>query len=85
MSVVYGTKRKASLSLGEHGFRSSTGEAEVPTACRDLLVTPIVVTAMGVAVNGHARLAAARDLGIDEVRAVVIHHPDLRAGFREEC
>ena len=44
-----------------------------------------MVTATGVVIDGHARLAVAREIGIDEVRAVVVKHPDLRAGLREEC
>jgi len=42
-------------------------------------VSPIVVTAKGVVVNGHARLAVAREIGIDEVPAIVVRHPDIRS------
>lgn len=41
-------------------------------------VSPIVVTARGVVLNGHARLAVARQLGIDELPAIVVCHPDIR-------
>jgi ParB-like chromosome segregation protein Spo0J len=56
------------------------GKAKIPTiACRNLLADPIVVTATGVVVNGHARLAVAREIGIDEVPAIVVRHPDIRS------
>ena len=62
------------------------GKAKIPTiACRNLLAAPIVVTARGVVVNGHARLAVAREIGIDMVTAVVVKHPDIRTQMREEC
>jgi ParB-like chromosome segregation protein Spo0J len=48
-------------------------------------VSPIVVTAKGVVVDGHARLAVARELGVAEMPAVVVRHPDLRVSLREEC
>ena len=51
---------------------------KIQPASRDLDTAPIVVTARGVVVNGHARLAAAQQLGIDEVPVVVVKHPDLR-------
>jgi ParB-like chromosome segregation protein Spo0J len=31
-----------------------------------------------VVVNGHARLAVAQQLGIDELPAIVVRHPDIR-------
>jgi len=63
------------------------GQGKIPTieTCRDLRAAPIVVTARGVVLDGHVRLEAAREIGIDEVRAVVVKHPDLRANLREEC
>jgi len=62
------------------------GKAKIPTiACRNLLAAPIVVTARGVVVNGHARLAVAHAAGIDMLPAVVVKHPDLRTRLREEC
>ena len=45
----------------------------------DLAASPIVITATGVVVNGHARLAVAQQLGIDEVPAIVVKHPDIRS------
>jgi len=46
---------------------------------------PIVVTSGdAVIVDGHTRLAAAQQLGIDEVPVIVVNHPDLRSQ-REEC
>ena len=44
-----------------------------------------VVTAKGVVVNGHARLAVAQQLGVDELPAIVVKHPDIRTGQTEEC
>jgi ParB-like chromosome segregation protein Spo0J len=61
------------------------GKAEIRTTRRDLLASPVVVTARGVVVNGHSRLAVAQQLGIDEVPAIVVKHPDIRSGQREEC
>jgi len=55
------------------------GKAKIPTACRNLLAAPIVVTARGVVVSGHARLAVAQQLGIDELPAMVVKHPDIRS------
>jgi ParB-like chromosome segregation protein Spo0J len=60
-------------------------EAKIPTTGRDLLAGPIVVTAKGVVVNGHARLAVAQQLGVDELPAIVVKHPDIRTGQTEEC
>jgi len=51
----------------------------------DLVASPIVVTARCVVVNGYARLAAARQLGFDEMPAVLVRHPDMRRSLREEC
>lgn len=51
---------------------------KIPPAKRDLHIPPVVVTAAGVVVNGHARLAAAQHLEIDEVPVAVVKHPDLR-------
>ena len=61
------------------------GKAKIPPTRRDLVAAPIVVTAMGVVVNGHARLAAAQQLGVDELPAIVLEHPDIRTRQREEC
>jgi ParB-like chromosome segregation protein Spo0J len=64
------------------------GKAKIPirpTKCRDLVASPIVVTARGVVVNGHTRLAVARQLGVAEMPAIVVAHPDLRTRLREEC
>ena len=58
------------------------GKAKIPirkTTRRDPLAAPIVVTARGVVVNGHARLAVAQQLGIDELPAIVVRHPDIRS------
>ena len=55
------------------------GKAKIPITRRDLLASPIVITATGVVVNGHARLAVAQQLGIDEVPAIVVKHPDIRS------
>ena len=55
------------------------GKAKIPTTRRDLLAAPIVVTARGMVVNGHARLAVAQQLGIDELPAIVVKHPDIRS------
>ena len=60
-------------------------KANIPTTRRDLLAGPIVVTARGVVVNGHARLAAARECGVDELPDIVVRHPDIRTRQREEC
>jgi ParB-like chromosome segregation protein Spo0J len=60
-------------------------KAKIPTTRRDLLAGPIVVTARGLVVNGHARLAVAQQLGEDEVPAIVVKHPDIRTRQREEC
>jgi ParB-like chromosome segregation protein Spo0J len=47
---------------------------------------PIVITnSDAVVVDGHARLAAAQHLGVDEIPAVIVNHPDLRARQKEEC
>jgi len=47
---------------------------------------PIVVTSGdAVVVDGHARLAAAQQFGVDEVPAVVVNHPDLRTRQRKDC
>ena len=54
-------------------------KAKIPTTRRDLLASPIVITATGMVVNGHARLAVAQQLGIDEVPAIVVKHPDIRS------
>jgi ParB-like chromosome segregation protein Spo0J len=32
-----------------------------------------------VVVNGHSRLAVAQQLGIDELPAIVVRHPDIRS------
>jgi ParB-like chromosome segregation protein Spo0J len=64
------------------------GKAEIPlkpATCRDLVAAPILVTARGVVLNGHARLAVAQQLGVDEVPAIVLKHPDIRTWQREEC
>ena len=45
---------------------------------RGLRAHPVVVTAKGVVVNGHARVVAAQQSGIAEVPAVVLKHPDIR-------
>ena len=55
------------------------GKAKIPTTRRDLLASPLVVTARGVVVNGHSRLAVAQQLGIDELPAIVVRHPDIRS------
>jgi len=55
-----------------------------PTTRRDLVAAPIVVTARGVVLNGHARLAMARQLTIEELPAIVVKHADLRTRLREE-
>jgi hypothetical protein len=52
---------------------------------RGLCIDPITVTAKGVVVNGHARVLAARSLGLDEVQAVVIKHPDYRRIQSGDC
>jgi ParB-like chromosome segregation protein Spo0J len=57
----------------------------IPTTRRDLLSGPIVVTGRGVVVNGHARLAVAQQMGVDELPAIVVKHPDIRTRQREEC
>jgi ParB-like chromosome segregation protein Spo0J len=49
------------------------------------VAAPIVVTAAGVVINGHARLAVAQQLGAVEVPAIVVAHPDFRMRLREEC
>jgi ParB-like chromosome segregation protein Spo0J len=54
-------------------------KAKIPTTRRDLLASPLVVTARGVVVNGHSRLAVAQQLGIDELLAIVVRHPDIRS------
>lgn len=57
------------------------GKAKIPIrppTRRDLVAAPLVVTTTGVVVNGHARLEAARQLGIDELPAIVVRHPDIR-------
>jgi ParB-like chromosome segregation protein Spo0J len=51
----------------------------------DLPAAPIVVTARGMVLNGHARLAVAQQCGADEVPAIVVKHPDIRTGQQEEC
>ena len=64
------------------------GKAKIPhrpTTRRDLVAAPIVVTAAGVVINGHARLAVAQQLGAVEVPAIVVAHPDFRMRLREEC
>jgi ParB-like chromosome segregation protein Spo0J len=64
------------------------GKAKIPirkTTRRDPLAAPIVVTASGVVVNGHARLAVARQLGVADMLAIVVAHPDLRTRLREAC
>jgi len=48
------------------------------------VAAPIVVTARGVVLNGHARLAMARQLTIEELPAIVVKHADLRTRLREE-
>jgi len=48
------------------------------------VAAPIVVTARGVVLNGHARLAMARQLTIEELPAIVVKHPDLRTRLREK-
>jgi ParB-like chromosome segregation protein Spo0J len=55
------------------------GKAKIRTTRRDLLASPVVVTARGVVVNGHSRLAVAQQLGIDELPAIVVRHPDIRS------
>lgn len=46
---------------------------------------PIIVTSGdAVVVDGHARLRAAQQLGMDEVPVIVVNRPDLRSQ-REEC
>ena len=54
-------------------------------ANRKLDMRPIVVTAGGVVVDGQVRLAAAQQLGMDEVPAIVVKHPDLRSLQSENC
>jgi hypothetical protein len=39
---------------------------------------PIAVGPGGLVVNGHARLAAARDCGVEEASAVQVRHPDIQ-------
>ena len=63
------------------------GKARIPnrpTTRRDLVAAPIVVTARGVVLNGHARLAMARQLTIEELPAIVVKHSDLRTRLREK-
>jgi len=60
-------------------------KAKSPITRRDLVAAPIVVTARGVVVNGHTRLAVAQQLGVGEVPAIVVKHPDIRSMQREEC
>ena len=63
-------------------------KAKIPirkTTRRDPLAAPIVVTARGMVVNGHARLAVARQLRVAEMPAIVVAHPDIRTRLREEC
>ena len=55
------------------------GKAKIRTTRRDLLASHIVITAKGVVVNGHSRLAVAQQLGIDELPAIVVKHPDIRS------
>ena len=55
------------------------GKAKIRTTRRDLLASPVVVTARGVVVNGHSRLAVAQQLCIDELPAIVVRHPDIRS------
>jgi len=45
---------------------------------------PIAVGPGNLVVNGHARLAAARDCGVEEVSAVQVRHPDIQM-HREAC
>jgi ParB-like chromosome segregation protein Spo0J len=64
------------------------GKAKIPhrpTTRRDLVAAPIVVTAAGVVVNGHARLVVAQQYGIDEVPAIVVKHPEIQTRPVEEC
>jgi len=49
------------------------------------VAAPIVVTAAGVVVNGHARLVVAQQYGIDEVPAIVVKHPEIQTRPVEEC
>ena len=49
----------------------------------DLPAAPIVVTARGMVLNGHARLAVAQQCGADEVPAIrgeASRYPDWTAG-----
>ena len=55
------------------------GKAKIRTTRRDLLASPVVVTARDVVVNGHSRLAVAQQLGIDELPTIVVRHPDIRS------
>ena len=52
---------------------------------RGLRIDPITVSAKGVVVNGHARAVAAQQLGLDEVPAVVVKHPDYRRIQSGDC
>ena len=49
---------------------------------RGLRARPVVATARGVVVDGHARVLAAQQAGIGDVPTVVVKHPDVR--FLEE-
>jgi ParB-like chromosome segregation protein Spo0J len=76
------------MERSEKHQRVSVGKAKIPhrpTTRRDLVAAPIVVTAAGVVINGHARLAVAQQLGAVEVPAIVVAHPDFRMRLREEC
>jgi hypothetical protein len=75
------------LVLAEPGKRhkGSMGKAKIPTTRPDLVPGPIVVTTRGLVLDGYARLAAARECGVDEVPAIVVKHPDIRGRQREVC
>ena len=69
------------------------GKAKSSTARRDhvafaspimIVQYPIAVGPGGLVVNGHARLAVARDCGVEEVSAVQVCHPDIQM-HREAC
>jgi len=73
--------------LAEPGKRNkgSMGKAKIPTTRPDLVPAPIVLTNRGVVLDGYARLAAARECGVNEVPAIVVKHPDIRSRQGEVC
>ena len=52
---------------------------------RGLRIDPITVTAKGVVVNGHARVHAAEQSGLDELAVVLVRHPDYRRIQSGDC